>query len=70
MLDALASLEPRRERISRVRNSVLCLVGYGLEVTPDSITFLYERQGPQSLALPGRSGRNCCALPQGVTILQ
>ena len=38
----------RRERISRVRNSVLCLVGYGLEVTPDSITFLYERQRPQS----------------------
>eukprot|EP00435_Cladocopium_sp_Y103_P069515 s115_g33.t1 len=32
-----------KERISRVRNSVLCLVGYGLEVTPDSITFLYER---------------------------
>lgn len=38
-----------RERISRVRNSVLCLVGYGLEVTPDSITFLYERSQKMEL---------------------
>ncbi|CAK8985394.1 Exosome complex component RRP4 (Exosome component 2) (Ribosomal RNA-processing protein 4) [Durusdinium trenchii] len=39
-----------RERISRVRNSVLCLVGYGLEITPDSITFLYEQSLKLDLA--------------------
>lgn len=35
--------EDMRERICRVRNAVLCLAGHGLEVTPDSIVFLYEQ---------------------------
>ncbi|CAE7515158.1 Exosc2 [Symbiodinium necroappetens] len=39
-----------RERISRVRNAVLCLVGHGLEVTPESITFLYEQSEKLELA--------------------
>mmetsp|Transcript_49709 Transcript_49709/g.93042 ORF Transcript_49709/g.93042 Transcript_49709/m.93042 type:complete len:230 (-) Transcript_49709:53-742(-) len=39
-----------RERISRVRNAVLCLVGHGLEVTPDSISFLYEQSEKLELA--------------------
>ncbi|CAJ1406611.1 unnamed protein product [Effrenium voratum] len=39
-----------RERISRIRNAVLCLVGHGLEVTPDSITRLYDKSQALDLA--------------------
>eukprot|EP00931_Biecheleriopsis_adriatica_P055927 TRINITY_DN33156_c0_g1_i1.p1 TRINITY_DN33156_c0_g1~~TRINITY_DN33156_c0_g1_i1.p1 ORF type:complete len:339 (+),score=78.90 TRINITY_DN33156_c0_g1_i1:93-1109(+) len=39
-----------RERISRVRNAILCLAAHGLEVTPESITFLYEQSRKLDLA--------------------
>merc|ERR1712176_1063049 len=38
-----------RERISRVRNSVLALSNIGLEVTSDSILFAYEQSTQRGL---------------------
>mmetsp|Transcript_81802 Transcript_81802/g.227798 ORF Transcript_81802/g.227798 Transcript_81802/m.227798 type:complete len:331 (-) Transcript_81802:185-1177(-) len=42
--------EELRGRICRVRNAVLALAGHGLEVTPESITFLYEQSLHRGLA--------------------
>lgn len=42
--------EDLRERICRVRNAVLALAAHGLEVTPESITFVYEQSLERGLA--------------------
>ncbi|CAE8638525.1 unnamed protein product [Polarella glacialis] len=39
-----------RERICRVRNAVLCLAAHSLEVTPDSISFVFENSKELDLA--------------------
>eukprot|EP00930_Biecheleria_cincta_P050950 TRINITY_DN36101_c0_g1_i1.p1 TRINITY_DN36101_c0_g1~~TRINITY_DN36101_c0_g1_i1.p1 ORF type:complete len:352 (-),score=50.59 TRINITY_DN36101_c0_g1_i1:36-1055(-) len=39
-----------RERITRVRNAVQCLATHGLEVTPDTITFVYDQSKKLDLA--------------------
>lgn len=48
-----------RERICRVRNTVLALAAHGLEITPESITFVYEQSlerglSPWELSDPAR----------------
>lgn len=48
-----------RERICRVRNTVLALAAHGLEITPESITFVFEQSlarelSPWELSDPGR----------------
>lgn len=42
--------EELRERICRVRNAVLALAAHGLEVTPESITFVCEQSKKRGLA--------------------
>lgn len=39
-----------RERICRVRNAILALAAHGLEVTPESISFVYHESVKRSLA--------------------
>lgn len=48
-----------RERICRVRNTVLALAAHGLEIVPESIVFVYEQSlerglSPWELSDPGR----------------
>lgn len=42
--------EDQRERICRVRNAVLALAAHGLEVTSESIAFMYEQSAQRGLA--------------------
>lgn len=53
--------EDMRERICRVRNAVLALAAHGLEVTPDSISFLYEQSRQRGLAAWELMDANRCA---------